>query len=395
MTTLNSFRGTAVLCVGHMVGMVDMAALPLWLGALMEHYRLDSPSAGLVVTMFLIGVIIASGALARSFTRLRHRWVAGGGFTVATICMLAMWKLPVAADSFPLLLLFHSLGGLGVGSALSIVHGAIGRTHNPHRLFGIVNVALGLLAIAVFGIMPGMIAKFGGQTVFVGFAIIMATGAAVSLLAFPKVGEEARGLVAGGNPPRREAIPLVARLVVCAVVCLTLNQSMVFAYVERIGVAQQFEADKIQMVLVVMGFINLLPGAAAALLQRRLSPTAVGIAGPILQALFALSLSGASAFSLYAAPAAFYVTLVIFTHTFLFGLLSRIDPSGRSVSATPAMMMTGSAIGPVLGGIVVAQLGYAGLGWAVCLISLVAVSLMSRVHRDLRRASRPEAIATA
>ncbi len=395
MTTLNSFRGTAVLCIGHMIGMVDMAALPLWLGALMEHYRLESPSAGLVVTMFLVGVIIASGTLARTFTRLRHRWVAAGGFTVSAICMLAMWRLPVAADSFTLLLLLHSLGGLGVGSALSMVHGAIGRTHNPHRLFGIANVALGLLAIAVFGIMPGMIAKFGGQTVFLGFAIIMATGASVALLAFPKVGEEVRGLAAGGDPPGREAMPLVAKLVVFAVICLTLNQSMVFAYVERVGAARQFGAGNIQMVLVVMGFINLLPGAAAALLQRRLSPTAVGIAGPILQALFALTLSGASTFPFYAVPVALYVTLVIFTHTFLFGLLSRIDPSGQSVSATPAMMMIGSAIGPVLGGIVVAQHGYAGLGWAASLISLVAVSLMSRVHRDLRRTSRPEAIATA
>lgn len=381
MTKLNSFRGAAVLSVGHMAGMIDLAALPLWVGTLMEHYRLQSPAAGLVVTMFLLGVIVASVTMA-SFIRLRHRWVAGSGFAVAATCMFVISRLPVSADSFPLLLVLHTLAGLGAGAALSMVHGAIGRTENPHRLFGIVNVALGVLAIAMFGILPGMIVKFGGQTVFLGFAITMAVGAFASFLSFPQITDEAGNRTPGRDVRCRGVLPPVAKLVVCVVVCLTLNQSTVFSYVERIGAERQFGQGQIQLVLVITGFINLLPGAAAVLLQRRLSPIIVGFAGPILQALFALSLTSTSAFPLYAGPTTLYVTLVIFTHTFLFGLLSRLDPSGRLVSATPAMMMVGSAMGPVLGGVVVAQFGYSGLGWTVCLISCVAVYLMTLVCRE-------------
>ncbi|MEI8635209.1 hypothetical protein P4S72_30455, partial [Vibrio sp. PP-XX7] len=53
----------------------------------------------------------------------------------------------VAASSFPMLIALHLMAGLGAGAALSSVHGTIGRTENPHRLFGLVPVvALGVLA---------------------------------------------------------------------------------------------------------------------------------------------------------------------------------------------------------------------------------------------------------
>ena len=72
--------------------------------------------------------------------------------------------------------------------------------------------------------------------------------------------------------------------------------------------------------------------------------------------------------------------MVIFTHTFLFGLLSKLDPTGRATAATPAMMMVGSCIGPVLGGAIVAGLGYPGLGWAASAVAAVAVAGMWQVR---------------
>ena len=51
MTKLNSTRGHVVLAINHMAGMIDLAALPLWIGILMRMYRLTSPQAGLTVTL--------------------------------------------------------------------------------------------------------------------------------------------------------------------------------------------------------------------------------------------------------------------------------------------------------------------------------------------------------
>jgi hypothetical protein len=49
---------------------------------------------------------------------------------------------------------------------------------------------------------------------------------------------------------------------------------------------------------------------------------------------------------------------MIFTHTFAFGLLSRLEGTGRALAATPAMLMVGSAVGPLLGGTLVKFFGY-------------------------------------
>lgn len=178
-------------------------------------------------------------------------------------------------------------------------------------------------------------------------------------------------------------VPIVAYLTIAAVVCLMLNQSMVFAFIERIAATRGFDSSQVQILLVLLGFINLMPGVLAVLLQRRLPALAVGIAGALTQAALALTLTNATVFTAFAAPTLFYASIVLFTHTFLFGVLSRLDPSGRAVAATPAMMMTGAALGPALGGAIVAIIGFEGLGWATFCFSAIAAALLMAVKRNL------------
>lgn len=392
MTKLNSWGGQAMLSIGHMAGMIDLAALPLWIGSLMKSYGLNAPQAGLTVTMFLAGVVVSSVIFAPMFTRLNHRYFACFGYCVAASAFLvASWQ-PVSPESLFIFMTLHALAGLGAGAALSVTHGAMGRTVNPHRLFGIANVAMGILAVIMFATLPGVIASFGGQSIFRAFAITMAFGAVVALLFFPGVPQA--GVPASGRAETAGRKPLAkaAWLTIGTIVCIALNQAMIFSFVERIGDMHNFA---VQNVLIVTGFVNLLPGILAALLQKRFAPVNVGIVGPILQAMFALSLTGATTFAFFAVPATLYVALVIFTHTFLFGLLSRVDDTGRAVAATPAMMMVGSAAGPALGGLVVAGVGYQGLGWVVAVIAVIAVTFMLMTRRELAREPKQVAMAVA
>ena len=71
---------------------------------------------------------------------------------------------------------------------------------------------------------------------------------------------------------------------------------------------------------------------------------------------------------------------MIFTHTFAFGVLVKLDPSARALAGTPAMLMIGAAIGPILGGTLVQVLGYPSLGVAAVVIAGCAVALFARVH---------------
>ena len=382
MSTPDTFGGKAVLTLAHVAGMVDMVALPLWIGALMQHYQYSAPQAGITVTLFLLGVVVASVVLAPRFNRLPRRVATAGGFALAALAFFLASRQPVAVASFQMLAALHVLAGLGVGCALSFTHGSIGRSANPHRLFAVANVVLGIFAVFFLGGVPQLIAAQGAAMFFNVVWVVMAIAAVVTALAFPSVPETAAA-AATRETLSLVKIPRAAWFAVFVVICLTLNQAMVFSFVERIGADRGFGADKVNGVLIALGLVNLLPGALAALLQKKWSPFAVGMGGPIGQAVLALTMSSALTFVPYAVSAALYVSMVIFTHIFIFGLLSRLDPSGRAVAATPAMMMIGSCIGPALGGAIVQGLGYPGLGWAACVVALVAVACMLMARRHM------------
>jgi len=112
----------------------------------------------------------------------------------------------------------------------------------------------------------------------------------------------------------------------------------------------------------------------------------VVLAGPAVQGVLALTIAVSSGFEAYALATAVFVVPMLFTHTFAFGLLAKLDVTGRATAATPAMLMIGSAIGPVLGGTLVKAFGYGGLGAAAVLIDLVAIVLFARLMPTTRSA---------
>ena len=380
MTTPNTLGGKAVLAIAFVAGMVDMVALPVWIGTLMQNYKYSPSLAGITVTLFLLGVVLSSLFFAPKFNKLSRRWFASGGFLLAAIMFFLASKLSVDASNFQNLALLHLFAGIGVGCGLSFTDGAIGRSENPHRLWATVNIALGVFAIIFLGGMPQLILRTNASMLFVVYALLMALASTVVAFGFPEMPETDTN---EELTRFKLSIPKAAWFVIGAVICLTLNQAMVFSFVERIGSAKGFSADKVQMVLITLGFVNLLPGVLAALLQNRWAAIAVGIIGPLAQAGLALVMTSSTDFAPYAASASIYVFMVIFTHTFLFGLLAKLDTSGRAVAATPAMMMFGSCIGPALGGFIIQGAGYPGLGFAALAVAVIAVIFMLQAKKHM------------
>jgi hypothetical protein len=300
-------------------------------------------------------VVIASTFLSPKFNKVPRRVLTALGFGLASVTFYVISRQSMSVEHFALIAALHGLGGVGVGTALSFTHGSIGRSANPHRLWAFSNIALGVFAIVFMGGMPPLIAAKGAPVLFSVFAGLMVLGCAVAALAFPqdKTAQDSDLATNQANT----AIPKGAWFLIAAVICLLLNQTMIFSFVERIGAAHGFKPEEVTKVLIAVGLVALLPGALAAFLQTRWSPIAVGIAGPIGQAALALAMTLSVSFAPYAVAAAVYVFIVIFAHTFLFGLLAKLDTSGRLVAATPAMMMIGSCIGPALGGVVVQAFG--------------------------------------
>jgi predicted MFS family arabinose efflux permease len=204
----------------------------------------------------------------------------------------------------------------------------------------------------------------------------MVVATVFSLISFPAVATSRRSdLVAEVN----RLAPAVW-FGIAGISCMALTQAMMFSFVERIGIDRGFGAEAVTGVLIALGFVNLFPAPLAAALERRLPAKAVMLAGPVCQSAIALAITFSESFFAYAIPASIFVAVMIFTHTFAFGLLSRLDPSARALAGTPAMLMMGAAVGPILGGTLVQSFGYQALGVGAVAISLVAIGLFSRVH---------------
>jgi predicted MFS family arabinose efflux permease len=133
--------------------------------------------------------------------------------------------------------------------------------------------------------------------------------------------------------------------------------------------------------LLVVGLVNLLPAAVAGFLDKRLNPVRVALVAAPLQAILAVIISQSTGYTGYALAASVYAAVLIFMHTFLFGLIARLDPSGRALASTPAMMMTGSAIGPALAGAVAMRAGFDGLAMLSVAVGIAATLFFSLVAR--------------
>jgi len=373
---IESKRGVFALMVAHCAGMVDLVALPIWIGALIAHYQFGPQAAGGLATLFLLAVLVVSVLVAGSFHRLSGRLLPTLGYLVAALG----FGLCFTTTDYVELAMYHALAGAGVGAALSMTHGTIAKSGNPHRLFAVVNIALGFFAILFIASTPQLIAAFGGPALFAVFAAVMAVAALTSVLMFPVVPREATQKTSHKVKPA--PIPREVWFGIIGLGCLTLVQAMTFSFMERVGLDRGFERQAINGVLIALGLVNLLPAGLAMLMEKRLSARKVLLVVPAIQAALAATIMTSPVFAPFAMSAAVFVAVVIFAHPFAFGTLSRLDPSGRAMAGTPAMIRAGSAIAPLLAGTLVKFYGYGGIAVAAGCVAVVAIFCFSRLPSD-------------
>lgn len=363
--------GTMALLTGHCAGMLDLIALPVWVGALVERYDFSPQQGGGLVTIFLLGAVTSSAIVAPRLNRVNPRFVATVGYTAAAIA----FTLASLLTSFMMLAAMHLIAGSAVGIALSMIHGCIGRSENPHRLYAIGGIAIGLLGIMLLSVIPQVLVSYGRAALFQVFGTVMAFAAI------------ACGILLS-NPPQPKAedtrrFPRAIWFIFLGVSVMTFNQAMVFSFVEVIGKHRGFEINSVLMVLVVLAFVNLLlPSPLAVYLQKRVSASVVIQLGPAAQAILAVVVTSSTIFPLWALAAMTFVSVQIFTHTFAFGLLAALDPSGRAVAATPATLMIGAALGPLAGGALAENIGFGALGMLAVITALISILLFRQSRSE-------------
>lgn len=354
-TTPESFGGRATLLISHVGGMVDLVALPLWISGLIASAHFLPQKAGALVSLYIFGVLVSNLLLAPVFMKVNSRIVATAGFAVSALCFFTLTQ----AHGFPAFALLHFVAGLGAGSGLSCVHGTIGRSKNPHRLFAIVNVGVCVFGIVFFATAPHLLAIIGVNVIFVILGGLMVAATLACALAFPPI----------SAAPKREVFtgPIASKLssrafAFAGVAFMTAGQAAMFSFVQQVGLAHGFAASSIGLLLAGSAVLNLGAPILAGVLQHKLPATAVAVTGVFLHGCASLVICNTVGFGPFVIAAGSLVFLTIFSHIFMFGFISRMDRSGRMAALTPSMLMIGTAIGPFLAGTMVGAYGYPALG---------------------------------
>jgi len=359
--------GIIALIAGHCAGLMDITALPIWVGmVLVGSLAIEPQKAGFLLTLFLGSVVLSSLYFAPRITRIDRRRIQPVAYALAGLAFVAMANI---GANYGLLAAAHVIAGLSVGCGLSIVHGTMGGTSNPHRTAAIAFTMLSLVSTLLLSILPPLVGKIGPNVFFFTMAGIMFTAALAGALAFPTTAKAvAHENLAASKLPKR------VWFAIAGVSLLMVTHSMILGFVERIGVAHGFNTAQVTTVLVVSGLVNLVFVTLSGPLGSRLAAGRVVVAGPLIQAVAAFAVAHLAVFPAYLVGTSVFISILTFTHVFAFGLIARMEPTGRVLAATPVMIMAGSAIGPLLGGVLAQHVNYASLGWAAVAAGVLAAT---------------------
>ena len=91
-------RGIAAIMLAHCAGMVDLVALPVWVGTLVGLYGFDPQASGGLPTLFLLGASLASITIAPRLNQLNGRRVVVAGFGCGALLLMAGLVFRCPAD---------------------------------------------------------------------------------------------------------------------------------------------------------------------------------------------------------------------------------------------------------------------------------------------------------
>lgn len=378
MISIETLRGRIGLTLSQVAGTIELAAMPLWVGMLMQAYGMDPQQAGSLVTLYVAGAVVGGGVAARAFGKLLWpgRLIAVGGAFVGSAVFFAISQV----QGYVLLAVLHVVGGLFVGPVIAVTAGTIARSVNPHRLFAICNLAFSLFAALFLGVVPLVVARNGGQVLFLVISAVLLLGAVGSALAFPH--SLPRVPTGGSRTTIHEPVPKEVWIGMAGLCLMASMYAMTLSFFERVGMARGYGAALVGTVLTITAVIKLFPAAIAGLLEKRLSAKGVMLVMPLVQAVTIGLIFAVPSFWVYAVAGPLFIGTLLFTHIFAFGLLSRIEPTGRAMAAEPSLMLLGAGLGPLIGGTLVKMSGYPSLAIAGGVLAAVATLCFLRVPNE-------------
>jgi predicted MFS family arabinose efflux permease len=368
---------------GSCIGALGIDVAPQVLAAIEDELRISELSAGLAVSTELGALAAASILFARRVARgSRARFALVGA---ALFC--AAQALAGGVNAYGALLATRAVAGLGAGLVAAGAMAAAAGARDPERLFAQVTLVRVLFGASVLTGLPVVRAQLGLAAMF-GALAALALLAAPLLRSLPAPAHPAPGGAAGRAPNLGRAVPALA-----AVLLTSLGQGAVWSFNEQLGLAIGLSSQQMGVVLGGTTLIGLAgAGLAAALGMRwgRTGPLVLGLLGIVASTVALVQTVDVTVFIAADAVWAFFC---FFTIPYLSGLLAALDRRGQWSATGAGVSAIGVALGPALGGSLIAATSYAALAGIVLGCGLGALALLVPVLWSLGRAGADVALA--
>lgn len=376
---------SSALMLGFFAGAQGIALLPFWLGASIDSFDLSDSAGGWLGSVQLGTGALVSFAVALIIHRMDRRRLLRTGAAVSILgnaCAIASLN----ADLLEFFYVGRAVAGLGDGVILATVCAAAAGTHNPIRMFALMNGAFAVIAGVFYLSSPPFIVSHGATAIFA-FMMLMTLAAAAFSSCVPKHPTDSPG-----SAPAALAAPAgfagISWLGLTMFGLFAVVTGGVWAYVERIGLHRiGLALDRIGVIIAIAAMLFVVGPYLADRIGMRF-----GHVVP-LGAIFVAYGIVALAFTIAATPL-LYVLAVIghavtcgYSTTFISALFAEMDASGRVAGASPAFNSIGNAMGPSTMGATAGLLpDYQNIGiTALVLLSIVTPCfLMIGNHLDQR-----------
>jgi predicted MFS family arabinose efflux permease len=361
-----------------------LGVLPVLLGALVDEHRLTDPDIGLVATVEVLTMGVAT-ALAGILLKPRRLRTIG----LATTLVLAIVDYATASASGAGIFALRGLAGAIEGVMLWITVAMIARTATPERWAGVFFTAQTLsqllLAIALAAwIMP----RWGATGGFVAIAVCALAGAGAALVGPSRLADLDPNEAIAGAPPLRGWIALVGTLIYVS------GAGAVAVYLEPLALQAGLDAGVARTALWISLAAQVVGSATATALAGRVRWFVVFLitTTAYLAAWWAMGLHGPAWLFIGANAAAGIFGL--FLSPFLVPMTIEADPSRRAAVQSGAAQLIGGAMGPLLASRVVGAGSVHGALWLGAALTLAGLAVVAWLHFTHGRQAAPVAQST-
>ncbi|MFC8866344.1 MFS transporter [Streptomyces sp. NPDC057148] len=349
--------------------------LPTTVGRLDTSLPLTTTQAGAVGSVLLLSSASAGFLLASRVQRTGARTLARLGLALAVIG----YGAASLTTAIPAVVAGAMLGGFGSGTATTVAATRIAAEKDPHRASTAGLLTVSALAGAVYLTVPHL-----GRAHGLPLAAIALTALAVWPLTGRLPGGTAASPAAHSGAGTGTVTPLPRRrsglVLAAAVLCWSMAQNSLWGVSGRIGLTQAGLGDAALGVVFAValgaGLVGVLVAGALGPRLGRAMP--VGAGTVVIAVCIALTASATS-------PAAFatgeiaWNTLYPVVLSYLIGLAASLDARGRWAVLVGSASSLGTAAGPLVGSVLSAQAGYAGMGLVLAAGLLVVAAPMTAV----------------